>query len=115
MIDADAQLAYGIFWTAYAVGFVVFFFMMKRFFRFVPTYGLRTLLLAALVVLFLTPVESPEVSDWWIPAWVYGGYEAILGDAASAGRAFFNFGIAGLSMLLIWVLDLVRYRLVGRE
>jgi len=114
MIDADAQLAYGIFWGAYIVAFVVFFFMMKGLFRLIPLYGLRTLLLAALVVLLLTPVESPEVDNWWMPAWLFGGYEMVLGHADAASRAFFNFGIAGLVMLLIWMLDLVRYRLAGR-
>ena len=50
MIDTDASLAYGIFWAAYAVAFVVFFYMMKALFRLLPLYGLRTLLLAALVL-----------------------------------------------------------------
>ncbi|KEF32258.1 MAG: hypothetical protein EP339_14225 [Gammaproteobacteria bacterium] len=114
MIDTDAQLAYGISWAAYAVAFIVFFYMMKRLFRILPLYGLRTLLLAALVVLFLTPVESPDVAGWWVPAWLFGGYEMILGDADAAGRALFNLGIAGLVMVLVWILDLVRYRLVSR-
>lgn len=114
MIDTDAQLAYSIFWAAYAIAFVVFFYMMKSLFRFIPLYGLRTLLLAALVALLLTPVESPALADWWIPAWLYGGYELILGEADAAGRALFNLGIAGLVMLLVWILDLVRYRLVKR-
>ncbi|WP_417566796.1 hypothetical protein [Marinobacter sp.] len=114
MIDTDAQMAYGIFWAAYAIAFVVFFCMMKSLIRFLPLYGLRTLILAALVALLLTPVESPEVADWWIPAWLYGGYEIILGEADAAGRALFNLGLASLVMLLVWVLDLVRYRLVRR-
>ncbi|WP_341582043.1 hypothetical protein [Marinobacter metalliresistant] len=114
MIDTDAQMAYGIFWAAYAIAFVVFFYMMKSLIRFLPLYGFRTLILAALVALLLTPVESPEVADWWIPAWLYGGYEIILGEADAAGRALFNLGLAGLVMLLVWVLDLVRYRLVRR-
>lgn len=114
MIDADAQLAYGIFWAMYAVAFVIFFYMLSKLFRFIPLYGVRTLLQAALVVLLLTPVESAEVANWWIPAWLYGGYEAILGDAGEAARAVFNLGLAGLVMLLVWILDLVRYRLVKR-
>ncbi len=114
MIDTDAQLAYGIFWCAYAAAFVVLFYMMKKLFRFLPLYGLRTLLLAALVALLLTPVESPELANWWIPAWLYGGYEQILGDADAAGKAWFNLGLAGLVMVLVWILDLVRYRLVSR-
>ena len=114
MIDTDAQLAYGIFWTAYANAFVVFFYLMKRLFRFLPLYGLRTLLLAALVALLLTPVESAEVAGWWVPAWLFGGYELILGNTEAAGRALFNLGLAGLVMLLVWILDLVRYRLVRR-
>lgn len=114
MIDTDAQMAYGIFWAAYAIAFVVFFYMMKSLIRFLPLYGLRTLILAALVALMLTPVESQEFAGWWIPAWLFGGYEMILGNADAAGRAFFNLGLAGLVMLLVWVLDLVRYRLVRR-
>ncbi len=114
MIDNDAQLAYGIFWALYAVSFVVFFYMISRLFRVLPVYGLRTLLQAALVVLLLTPVESADVSGWWVPAWLYGGYELILGDADASGKAIMNLGIASLVMLLVWLLDLVRYRLVKR-
>ena len=114
MIDTDAQLAYGLFWAVYAIAFLVFFYMMKRLFRFLPLYGLRTLLLATLVAVVLTPVESPEVAGWWMPAWLFGGYELILGNTDAAGRAFFNLGIAGLVMALVWVLDLVRYRLVSK-
>ncbi|HEA52640.1 hypothetical protein LCGC14_0974150 [marine sediment metagenome] len=114
MINTDAHLAYGIFWAAYVIAFVVFYFMMKKLFRFLPVYGLRTLLLAALVALLLTPVESPEVVGWWIPAWLFGGYELVLGDADAAGRALFNLGLGGLVMLLVWILDMVRYRLSRR-
>lgn len=114
MIDNDAQLAYGIFWALYAVSFVVFFYMMSRLFRVLPIYGLRTLLQAALVVLLLTPVESADVGGWWVPAWLYGGYELILGDVEASGRAIMNLGMASLVMLLVWLLDLVRYRLVKR-
>ncbi|AZT84078.1 hypothetical protein EHN06_11325 [Marinobacter sp. NP-4(2019)] len=114
MIDNDAQLAYGIFWALYAVSFVIFFYMMSRLFRVLPIYGLRTLLQAALVVLLLTPVESADVGGWWVPAWLYGGYELILGDVEASGRAIMNLGIASLVMLLVWLLDLVRYRLVKR-
>lgn len=114
MMDTDASLAYGVFWAAYAVAFVVFFYMMKSLFRVLPFYGLRTLLLSALVVLVLTPVESPDVAGWWIPAWLFAGYELILGDTDAAGRALFNFSIAAVVMLLVWILDLVRYRLVRK-
>lgn len=114
MIDTDAQTAYGIFWAAYIIAFIVFFFMMKRMFRFLPLYGLRTLLLAALVAVLLTPVESPQLAGWWIPAWLFGGYEFILGDVDDAGRAWLNMAIGGVVMLLIWVLDMVRYRLTRR-
>ncbi|WP_100640521.1 hypothetical protein [Marinobacter salexigens] len=114
MIDIDAQTAYAIFWGAYLVAFIVFFYMMKKLFRFLPLYGFRTLLLAALAAVLLTPVESPELAGWWIPAWLFGGYEFILGDADSAGRAWLNLGIGGLVMLLVWILDLVRYRLTRR-
>jgi hypothetical protein len=114
MIDTDAQIAYGIFWTAYMVASVVFLYIMRRLFRFLPFYGLRTLLLAALVVILLTPVESSEVAGWWVPAWLYGGYELILGEAADAGLALFNLSVAGLVMALVWILDMVRYRLGKR-
>lgn len=114
MFDTETTLAYGIFWVAYAIAFVVFFYMMKALFRVLPFYGVRTLLLAALVVLLLTPVQSPEVADWWIPAWLFTGYEAVLGDIEAAGRGLFNFAIAAVVMLLVWILDLVRYRLVQK-
>lgn len=114
MMDADASLAYGIFWAAYAIAFVVFFYMMKSLFRLLPFYGLRTLLLSALVVLILTPVESPDVAGWWMPAWLFTGYELILGDAAEAGRGMFNLGVAAIVMLLVWILDLVRFRLAKK-
>ncbi|MBJ6137719.1 hypothetical protein [Marinobacter litoralis] len=114
MIDADASLAYAIFWGAYAAAFIVLFYMMKALFRFLPFYGFRTLLLAALTVLVLTPVESPDLAGWWIPAWLYAGYELVLGDIDAAGVALFNFGLAAAVMLLVWILDLVRYRLVTK-
>lgn len=114
MIDTDAQLAYGIFWAAYAIAFVIFFYMMKKLFKIIPLYGAQTLLLAALMALLLTPVESKELAGWWIPAWLHGGYEMILGNNDEAGRALFNLSIAGLVMALVWILDLVRYRLTKR-
>ncbi|NMT63764.1 hypothetical protein [Marinobacter orientalis] len=114
MMDAETNLAYGIFWALYAVAFVVFFYMMARLLRIIPVYAIRTLLQAALVVIFLTPVESAEVANWYMPAWLHGGYETILGDKNDAARAFLNFGIASAVMLLVWMLDLVRYRLVRR-
>lgn len=113
-MTADAQTAYGIFWAIYAVGFVIFFFMMTRLFRLIPVYGVRTLLMVVLAVILLTPVESREAIGWWIPAWLHGGYESILGDMHEASRAFFNMGLAAVALLLVWVLDLVRYRLVRR-
>lgn len=113
-MNADAQLAYGIFWAVYVVGFLIFFLMMSRVFRLIPLYGVKTLLQAALVVLLLTPVESSEVAGWWIPAWLHGGYETILGNVEESVRAFFNMGLAGLVVILIWMLDLLRYRLASR-
>ncbi|PSF04834.1 hypothetical protein C7H09_17560 [Marinobacter fuscus] len=114
MMDADTSLAYGIFWAAYAIAFVVLFFMMRALFRLLPLYGLQTLLLSVLVVLLLTPVESPDVAGWWIPAWLFAGYELILGDTSAAATALFNFTVAGMVMALVWILDLVRYRLVNK-
>ncbi len=113
-MDAETQLAYGIFWTLYVFGFLIFFIMMSKLFRLLPLYGLKTLLQSVLIVLLLTPVESSEAVNWWIPAWLHGGYEAILGNTEQAARAAFNLGIAALVMLLVWMLDLVRYRLVKK-
>ncbi|SFM54393.1 hypothetical protein [Marinobacter zhejiangensis] len=113
-MTADAQTAYGIFWAIYAVGFLIFFIMMSRLFKVIPLYGLRTLLLAVLIVLILPPVESSEVAGWWVPAWLHAGYETILGNTEEAARAMVNMGIAGIVMALVWILDLVRYRLVKR-
>ena len=114
MFDTETSLIYGVFWVAYAVAFVIFFYVMKALFRLLPFYGVQTLLLSALVVLLLTPVESPDVAGWWIPAWLFTGYELVLGDADAAARGLFNFGIAALIMVLVWILDLVRYRLVKK-
>lgn len=114
MMDADTNVAYGLFWVLYAVAFVVFFYSVSRLFRLIPVYAIRTLLQAALVVVLLTPVESSEVANWWIPAWLHGGYESILGQPDEAGRAILNLSIAAIFMLLVWVLDMVRYRLVKR-
>jgi hypothetical protein len=114
MLDDQANVAYGLFWVLYAVAFVVFFYAVSRLFRIIPVYGIRTLLQASLVVILLTPVESSEVDGWWIPAWLHGGYETILGNTDEAGRAMLNLGIAAIIMLLVWVLDMVRYRLVKR-
>jgi len=45
---------------------------------------------------------------------LFAGYELILGDISAAGSAIFNFTVASLVMLLVWILDLVRYRLVRK-
>ncbi len=113
-MTADAQLAYGIFWGIYAAGFLVLFIMMSRLFRIIPVYGLKTLLQAALLVIVITPVTSAVAVDWWVPAWLYGGYEMLLGNTDEAGRAVFNLGLASLVMLLVWLLDLMRYRLTTK-
>ena len=110
----EAETAYAVFWIIYVVAFLVFFLMMSRLFRILPLYGLRTLLQAALVVFFLVPVQSAEVQGWWMPAWLHGGYESILGDNDEAMRAWINMAMAAVAMLLVWMLDLVRYRLVRR-
>lgn len=110
-MDAESQTTYLVFWAVYGVSFLVFFYLITRLFRLLPFYGLRTLLMAVLVVIFLTPVESAEVSGWWIPAWLHGGYEGILGEADEAARAFMNMAFASLALLLVWMLDLVRHRL----
>ncbi len=109
-VDGDAQTAYALFWGMYAVAFALFYWATARLIRWVPLYGLRTLLKSALIVLIATPVQSSELAGWWIPAWLYGGYEGILGDSGEAARAWFNMGAAALLMALVWILDLVRYR-----
>lgn len=109
-VDTDAQTAYALFWGIYGLSFLVFYWAMSRFIRWFPLYGLRTLLKAALVVVIATPVQSATLGGWWVPAWIYGGYESVLGDTTEAARAFFNMGMAALVMALVWILDLVRYR-----
>ena len=96
------------------VGFVLFYWAMSRVFRLLPLYGLRSLLRAALIALIATPVQSSVVDGWWVPAWLFGGYETFLGDPAEAARAFFNIGVACLIMALVWILNLVRYRFTRR-
>ncbi|WP_148864849.1 hypothetical protein [Marinobacter fonticola] len=114
-MNADAQMAYAIFWTIYAVAFVLFFYLFSQLLRIIPIYGVRTLIQAALVVLLLTPVESAEAVNWWIPAWLHGGYEGILGRAEESVRAFSNVALAGGCMLIVWILDLVRVRIWRRR
>ena len=114
MMDVETNFAYGLFWVIYLIAFVVFFYAILRPFRIIPVYGIRTLLQAALVVVLLTPVESSEAPGWWMPAWLHAGYETILGQPDEAGRAILNLGIAAIIMLLVWILDMVRYRLVKR-
>lgn len=110
-MDAELQNVYWLFWAAYAVGLVLFLWTMQRLLRFLPLYGLRTFLLAALAAVLVAPVESVDVAGWWAPAWLYGGYELILGDSVAAGAAILNLALAGVVLLLVWILDLVRYRL----
>jgi hypothetical protein len=110
-MDAELQNVYGLFWGAYGVGLVLFLWMMQRLLRFLPFYGLRTLLLAALTAILVAPVESLDIAGWWIPAWLYGGYELILGNSVAASAAALNLALAGMVLLLVWILDLVRYRM----
>ena len=114
-MNADAQMAYAIFWTVYAVAFVVFFYLFSRLLRIIPIYGVRTLIQAALIVFFLTPVESSEVVNWWLPAWLHGGYEGILGHVEESTRAFSNMALAGACLFIVWILDLVRMRIWSRR
>ncbi|WP_323127243.1 hypothetical protein [Marinobacter sp. JSM 1782161] len=114
-VDAQAQAAYVIFWAVYAVGFLIFLYLMGRGLKRLPVYGVRTLILACLAVLLLTPVQSPEVVNWWIPAWLHGGYESILGNADEATRAFSNMTLVAAGVFVIWILDLVRVRIWRRE
>jgi hypothetical protein len=78
-------------------------------------YWLKTLIQSIFIVLLLTPVESSEAVRWWIPAWLHGGYEYILGVTDEAYRAFRNLALAGGAMLVIWILDLLRARIWGRR
>jgi hypothetical protein len=113
-MDADSQTAYALFWGLYVLGFALFYWAMSRMFRWLPLYGLRTLLKSALIVVIATPVQSALVDGWWVPAWLYGGYETFLGDPSEAARAFFNMGLVALVMILVWILDLMRYRFFRR-
>lgn len=110
-MDAELQNVYWLFWAAYGVGLVLFLWMMQRLLRFLPFYGLRTLLLAVLAAILVAPVESVDIAGWWIPAWLYGGYELILGNSVAASAALLNIALAGMVLLLVWILDLVRYRM----
>ncbi|PVY78290.1 hypothetical protein C8D92_102330 [Tamilnaduibacter salinus] len=106
----ESELAYGVFWTLYVAGFALFFWVFSRAIRSLPLYGMRSLLKAALIAALLTPVASTEAANWWIPAWLHGGYEVIQGHAEEAARAFSNLTLAGGSMFIVWLLDLVWYR-----
>lgn len=109
-VDSEAQGAYALFWGVYGLAFLVFYWALGRMVRWLPLYGLRTLLKAALVVVLATPVQSATLEGWWVPAWIYGGYESVLGDTDEAARAFLNMALAGIVMTLVWMLDMIRYR-----
>lgn len=106
----DANLLYAIFWTVYAISFAIFFVLLTRAMRSWP-YWLKTLIQSVLIVILLTPVQSTEAVNWWIPAWLHGGYEFILGNVDEMNRAVRNVSLAGGVMLVVWILDLLRAKI----
>ena len=83
--------------------------------RLVKHYGFRQLLRAIVAVILFTPVYSRLADNWLVPAWLYGGYETILGQGLDSARAFTGMAFAGCLMLIMWGLDLLRVRRSGGE
>lgn len=102
---------YVLAWLAYLVsacGLQWVFARLTR--RFIRHYGFRQLLRAMAAVILFTPVYSDLAVHWLVPAWLYGGYEALLGKALESTRAFTGMAFAACLMLVIWGLDVLRAR-----
>lgn len=97
--------AYITAWVAYLVCFVIAFFAFTRLIRWLRPVFLRQALKGFVIVLFLTPVAVDGDRQWFAPAWLEGGYEAILGDMAAASDALFNLSVAAIAMALLVVAD----------
>ncbi|MFE8069694.1 hypothetical protein QQM79_01425 [Marinobacteraceae bacterium S3BR75-40.1] len=108
LLNLDAY-AWG--WIIYCAGFLLCFWVASRLIRLIPFYVVRQTLKAILIVLFLTPVASHEVANWYNPAWLYLGYESILGNEEHALQALTNLGIGAAIMLFVLCIDIpLHYR-----
>ena len=105
---------YVLAWLVYlasACGLQWVFARMTR--RFPRHYGFRQLLRAIVAVILFTPVYSDLAVHWLVPAWLYGGYEAILGRGLESTQAFTGMAFAGCLMLVVWGLDVLLARRHG--
>lgn len=114
-MSLDAFLnGYVLAWLAYlasaALAQLVFWRMVRR----LRPRALQLLLRAVIAVLLFTPVYSHSQAGWLAPAWLYGSYEMILGHSAYATKAFTNLTVAGVVMLVIWGLEVLRFRRKSR-
>lgn len=106
--------AYAIAWVVYVVCFVIGYVAFTRLTLGLRPDGLRQFLKGLVLVLFLTPVATQGYPDWYVPAWLEGGYEAILGDTAAAANAFFNLSVAAVGMIVILIVDALWRRRRGK-
>ena len=97
--------AYVTAWVVYLACFAIAFFAFTRLIRNLRPVGLRQFLKGLAIVLFLTPVEVSGAKGWYVPAWLEGGYETVLGDTNAAGDAFFNLAVVAIVVALVLVAD----------
>jgi hypothetical protein len=99
--------AYATAWVVYVACFAIAYFAFTRLTRPMRPVILRQILKGFLIALFLTPVAIAvdESGVWYAPAWLQGGYESVLGNAAAASGAFFNLAVAAAVMAFILAID----------
>ncbi len=107
----DALLnGYVLAWLAYlasaAIGQLVFWRLIRR----LRPHSVQLLLRAVLAVILFTPCYSHSQTGWLVPAWLYGGYEMILGHSVEATKAFTNLSVGGAIMLAVWIVEVLRWR-----
>jgi len=75
-------------------------------------HTLKKLMRMLLVVVLFTPVNISDSGTWFVPAYLVGGYEWILGNLEQAQPALLNLGIALAVGVGILLLDVVIKKLL---
>lgn len=100
----DWLSSYVLAWLAYLASAILAQLVFWRMVRKLRPHALQLFLRALLAVILFTPVYSEARPDWLVPAWLYGGYDMILGQSKHASHAFTNLAVAGIVMLLVWII-----------
>lgn len=110
----DWLSSYVLAWLAYLVSAVLAQLVFWRMVRKLRPRALQLFLRALLAVILFTPVYSQARPDWLVPAWLYGGYDLILGQTRHASQALTNLAVAGIVMLLVWIIAVLHARKKAR-